>query len=107
MRGFFLAFLATFGGCLCFYTLPDAIAAALGRVMPYWFYEGQVGRAAPRMPAVMARVCCRCAAAVRCHNALLVLRGAGGARCAALRCACQLPWRAWRLCAAAVRCALS
>ena len=42
MRGFFLAFLATFCGCFCFYTLPDTIAAQLGRVMPIWFYEGQV-----------------------------------------------------------------
>ncbi|KAL4854407.1 hypothetical protein ACK3TF_004916 [Chlorella vulgaris] len=41
VRGFFLAFLATFIGCIFFYTLPDAIAAALGRVMPFWFYEGQ------------------------------------------------------------------
>jgi hypothetical protein len=41
LRGFFLAFLATFTGCIFFYTLPDAIAAALGRVMPFWFYEGQ------------------------------------------------------------------
>ncbi len=42
MRGFFLAFLATFSGCFFFYTLPDAIAAQLGRVLPFWFYEGQV-----------------------------------------------------------------
>lgn len=41
MRGFFLAFLATFAGCFLFYTLPDAVAAQLGRVMPIWFYEGQ------------------------------------------------------------------
>lgn len=41
MRGFFLAFLATFCGCFCFYTMPDAIAAQLGRVLPFWFYEGQ------------------------------------------------------------------
>ncbi|KAL4446293.1 hypothetical protein ABPG77_003100 [Micractinium sp. CCAP 211/92] len=41
MRGCFLAFLATFCGCFFLYTLPDAIAAQLGRVMPYWFYEGQ------------------------------------------------------------------
>jgi hypothetical protein len=46
MRGFFLAFLATFAGCFLFYTLPDAVAAQLGRVMPIWFYEGQV-RARP------------------------------------------------------------
>lgn len=42
LRGFFLAFLATFCGCFFFYTLPDAVAAAAGRVMPAWFYEGQV-----------------------------------------------------------------
>ena len=24
------------------YTLPDAIASQMGRVMPLWFYEGQV-----------------------------------------------------------------
>lgn len=42
LRGFFLAFLATFCGCFFFYTLPDAVAAQLGRVMPIWFYEGQV-----------------------------------------------------------------
>lgn len=41
MRGCFLAFLATFCGCFFLYTLPDAIAAQLGRVMPFWFYEGQ------------------------------------------------------------------
>lgn len=41
MRGAFLAFLATFGGCFAFYTAPDAIASALGRVLPLWFYEGQ------------------------------------------------------------------
>lgn len=42
MRGAFLAFLATFCGCICFYTLPDFVASQLGRVMPFWFYEGQV-----------------------------------------------------------------
>lgn len=41
MRGAFLAFLATFGGCVAFYTAPDALASALGRVLPLWFYEGQ------------------------------------------------------------------
>ncbi|EFN52222.1 hypothetical protein CHLNCDRAFT_139072 [Chlorella variabilis] len=41
MRGFLLAFMATFSGCLLFYTLPDAIAASMGRVMPAAFYEGQ------------------------------------------------------------------
>ncbi|KAI7841013.1 hypothetical protein COHA_005241 [Chlorella ohadii] len=41
LRGFFLAFLATFCGCFFFYTLPDAVAAQLGRIMPIWFYEGQ------------------------------------------------------------------
>lgn len=47
MRGCFLAFLATFCGCFFLYTLPDAIAAQLGRVMPFWFYEGQVRRVPP------------------------------------------------------------
>ena len=42
LRGCFLAFLATFLGCAAFYTAPDAIAAQLGRVIPLWFYEGQV-----------------------------------------------------------------
>lgn len=46
MRGCFLAFLATFCGCFFLYTLPDFIAAQLGRVMPFWFYEGQVRVAA-------------------------------------------------------------
>jgi hypothetical protein len=41
MRGFLLAFMATFAGCILFYTLPDAIASALGRVLPVAFYEGQ------------------------------------------------------------------
>jgi hypothetical protein len=41
LRGAFLAFLATFIGCFLLYTAPDAIAAQLNRVMPYWFYEGQ------------------------------------------------------------------
>ena len=53
MRGFFLAFLATFCGCFCFYTLPDAIAAQLGRVMPIWFYEGQVSLQCHLPPAVL------------------------------------------------------
>lgn len=35
--------MATTAGCILLYTLPDAIAAAMGRVMPIWFYEGQVG----------------------------------------------------------------
>ena len=50
MRGFFLAFLATFAGCVLFYTLPDAVAAQLGRVMPIWFYEGQVRARPPARP---------------------------------------------------------
>ena len=41
LRGAFLAFLGTFGGCFLLYTAPDAIASALGRVLPLWFYEGQ------------------------------------------------------------------
>mmetsp|Transcript_3798 Transcript_3798/g.10852 ORF Transcript_3798/g.10852 Transcript_3798/m.10852 type:complete len:259 (-) Transcript_3798:732-1508(-) len=41
MRGAFLAFMATFSGCLLFYTAPDAIAAQVNRVLPIWFYEGQ------------------------------------------------------------------
>ena len=41
MRGAFLAFMATFSGCLLFYTAPDALAAQLNRVLPIWFYEGQ------------------------------------------------------------------
>lgn len=41
LRGGFLAFMATFGGCLLFYTAPDAIAAQFNRVLPLWFYEGQ------------------------------------------------------------------
>lgn len=41
LRGAFLAFLGTFGGCFLFYTAPDAVASAIGRVLPLWFYEGQ------------------------------------------------------------------
>lgn len=41
LRGAFLAFMATFSGCLLLYTAPDAIAAQLNRVLPLWFYEGQ------------------------------------------------------------------
>jgi DNA polymerase delta subunit 1 len=41
LRGCFLAVLGTFAGCLLFYTAPDAVAAQLNRVMPFWFYEGQ------------------------------------------------------------------
>lgn len=41
LRGFFLAFLATFGGCFMAYTLPDALASQFGKVLPFWFYEGQ------------------------------------------------------------------
>jgi hypothetical protein len=52
MRGFLLAFMATFAGCLLFYTLPDAAAAAAGRVLPAWFYEGQ-----SMLLAVGAAVC--------------------------------------------------
>lgn len=41
LRGAFLAFMATFSGCLLLYTAPDAIAAQLNTVLPLWFYEGQ------------------------------------------------------------------
>jgi hypothetical protein len=41
LRGAFLAFMATFSGCLLLYTAPDAIAAQFNRVLPLWFYEGQ------------------------------------------------------------------
>ena len=41
LRGAFLAFMATFSGCLMFYTAPDALAAQLNMVLPLWFYEGQ------------------------------------------------------------------
>ena len=41
IRGAFLAFLATFGGCFALYTAPDAVAAAVNKVLPLWFYEGQ------------------------------------------------------------------
>ena len=41
LRGAFLAFMATFSGCLLFYTAPDALAAQFNRVLPLWFYEGQ------------------------------------------------------------------
>lgn len=41
IRGFFLAFLGTFSGCILFYSAPDAIAEQMGRVLPLWFYEGQ------------------------------------------------------------------
>jgi len=40
-RAMLLAFIATFAGCALFYTLPDAIAAALNKAMPFWFYESQ------------------------------------------------------------------
>lgn len=41
LRGAFLAVLATFAGCMAFYTLPDALAAQFDRVLPFSFYEGQ------------------------------------------------------------------
>jgi DNA polymerase delta subunit 1 len=41
LRGAFLAVLATFAGCMLFYTLPDALAATYNRVLPFWFYESQ------------------------------------------------------------------
>ena len=41
LRGAFLAFMATFSGCLLIYTAPDALAAQFNRVLPLWFYEGQ------------------------------------------------------------------
>lgn len=43
LRGFFLAFLATSLGCLFTFTIPDGIASATGRVLPFWFYQNQVG----------------------------------------------------------------
>ncbi len=71
MRGCFLAFLATFCGCFFLYTLPDAIAAQLGRVMPYWFYEGQV------------RFCSQCC--LRCFTVLVNAAGRGSAGLTAVR----------------------
>lgn len=41
LRGFFLAFLATSLGCLFTFTIPDGIASATGRVLPFWFYQNQ------------------------------------------------------------------
>ena len=41
MRGALLAIGATFLGCALFFTVPDAIAAALDRSLPYWFYESE------------------------------------------------------------------
>jgi len=41
-RGLFLAVLATFVGCSLLYTLPDALAANMNKVLPFWFYESQV-----------------------------------------------------------------
>ncbi len=41
LRGAFLAFMATFSGCLLLYTAPDAMAAQLNRVRPMWLYEGK------------------------------------------------------------------
>jgi len=41
LRGAFMAFLATFAGCVLFYTAPDAVASQFNRVLPMWFYEGQ------------------------------------------------------------------
>lgn len=40
-RGLLLAVVATFGGCALFYSLPDALASAVGRSLPYWFYESE------------------------------------------------------------------
>lgn len=40
-RGLLLAVVATFAGCALFYSFPDAVASALGRSMPYWFYESE------------------------------------------------------------------
>jgi len=40
-RGLLLAVVATAGGCALFYTLPDAAASAVGRSLPYWFYESE------------------------------------------------------------------
>lgn len=41
LRGFFLAGLATFGGCLLAYTLPDAVLTLLQAPKPQWFVGGQ------------------------------------------------------------------
>jgi hypothetical protein len=40
-RGLLLAVVATFAGCALLYSFPDALASALGRSMPYWFYESE------------------------------------------------------------------
>ena len=40
-RGLLLAVGATFAGCALTYSFPDALASALGRSMPYWFYESE------------------------------------------------------------------
>lgn len=58
LRGCFLAFLATFAGCAALYTVPDAVAAQLGRVMPLWFYEGQVGAGGKTGSRMQGRCCC-------------------------------------------------
>ena len=42
LRGIGLAVFATFAGCALSYTVPDAIAAQLGKTLPYWFYESEV-----------------------------------------------------------------
>ena len=40
-RGLLLAVGATFGGCALLYSFPDALATAVGRSLPYWFYESE------------------------------------------------------------------
>jgi hypothetical protein len=37
-----LALFSTLAGMFMCYSLPDYIAAALGKRMPFWFYESQV-----------------------------------------------------------------
>lgn len=93
LRGFFLAFLATFAGCLLSYTIPDAVAAAMGRVMPVWFYEGQV-RCGLGL-ALGAGACRR--AAMHAGQAACGLHG-GVAACAVLP---ALTLAAWLRCAPA------
>ena len=40
-RGLLLAIAATFGGCALIFSFPDALASAVGRSLPYWFYESE------------------------------------------------------------------
>jgi hypothetical protein len=43
VRGVGLAMFATFMGIFLTFTAPDQIAAQLGKTLPYWFYESEVG----------------------------------------------------------------